>query len=188
MGEAFDAVLAAARLGEPWAFETIYTDLAPSVIGYLRAQGAAEPEDVTQEVFVGVIRNLSRFSGDEQAFRSWVFTIAHRRLTDERRRRGRSKEEPVEEVADAASAAGVAGAAAGDAAEEALGRLGTERIQILLDRLTPDQREVVVLRVLVDLSVAQVAEIVGKNEGAVKTLQRRAFNRLAKELEREGVS
>jgi RNA polymerase sigma factor (sigma-70 family) len=189
MGEAFDAVLAAARLGETWAFERIYTELAPSVIGYLRAQGAVEPEDVAQEVFVGLVRNLGRFVGDEPAFRSWVFTIAHRRLTDERRRRGRTKEDPVDEIADIAATAAPTGAVTGlDAADEALGRIGSERVHRLLDRLTADQREVVVLRVLADLSVSQVADIVGKNEGAVKTLQRRAFNRLAKELEREGVS
>ncbi len=54
--------------------------------GYLRVQGAREPEDLTSEVFLGAFRGLSGFSGDEDQFRSWVFTIAHRRLTDERRR------------------------------------------------------------------------------------------------------
>jgi len=182
MGEAFEAILVAARLGEQWAFARIHAELAPSIIGYLRAQGSAEPEDVAQEVFVGLVRNLDRFDGDETAFRSWVFTIAHRRLTDERRRRGRNREEPVDDLA------AVSGPSAGDAADEALGRLGSERALRLLERLTDDQRDVVVLRILADLPVAQVAEIVGKNEGAVKTLQRRALARLARELANEGVS
>jgi RNA polymerase sigma-70 factor (ECF subfamily) len=187
MGEAFASVLAAARLGEAWAFERIYGDLAASILGYLRAQGASEPEDLAQEVFVGLVRNLARFDGDEAAFRSWVFTIAHRRLTDDRRRRGRSKEDVGGEAFEPTGPTPAAMVSA-DAADEALANLGSERALELLEKLTGDQREVVVLRILADLSGAQVAEIVGKNEGAVKTLQRRALVRLAKELEREGVS
>src|SRR4030095_11607705 len=85
----FDAVLDAAQSGAPWAFERIFTALSPVVTGYLRAQGAHEPEDLSSEVFVAVLRNIGRFTGGEAAFRSWVFTIAHRRLLDERRRHGR---------------------------------------------------------------------------------------------------
>ena len=82
----FDTVLAAARTGSPSAFTRIFTALAPVVEGYLRLQGASEPEDLTIEVFLAVLRNLDSFEGDEAGFRSWVFTIAHRRLLDERRR------------------------------------------------------------------------------------------------------
>ena len=81
----FETVLAAARAHEAWALERLYTTLAPAVAGFLRLQSAAEPDDLTSEVFVGVLRNLSTFRGDEGHFRSWVFTIAYRRLTDERR-------------------------------------------------------------------------------------------------------
>lgn len=73
----------------PWAFERLYADLAPVVAGYLRVQGAAEPEDLTSEVFLGVFTGLKLFSGTEQQFRSWAFTIADQRLVDERRRAGR---------------------------------------------------------------------------------------------------
>ena len=82
----FDRVLAAARTDAGWAYERLYRDLSPSVCGYFRVQGAREPEDLTSEVFLGAFRGLGGFSGDEAQFRSWVFTIAHRRLTDERRR------------------------------------------------------------------------------------------------------
>ena len=85
----FDAVLDAARSGAPWAFERLYADLAPVVAGYLRVQGAAEPEDLTSEVFLGVFTGLKLFSGTEQQFRSWASTIADQRLLDERRRAGR---------------------------------------------------------------------------------------------------
>src|SRR3990170_6290762 len=82
----FPEVLAEAQRGERWALERIYRALGPVVTGYLRTQGAVEPEDLTSEVFVGVLRKVAGFRGDEPAFRSWVFMIAHRRLLDERRR------------------------------------------------------------------------------------------------------
>ena len=82
----FESALAAACTGSPEAYTRIFTALAPVVEGYLRLQGASEPEDLTSEVFLAVLRNLRTFEGDEPGFRSWVFTIAHRRLVDERRR------------------------------------------------------------------------------------------------------
>lgn len=181
----FEEVLRAARDGHERALESIYRDLAPAVLGYLRAQRAAEPEDLTSEVFVGVVRGLPSFSGDERGFRSWVFSIAHRRLIDERRRRVRSREEPADPVE---LASGVAGAPRGDVEAEGLARLGARWAAELLDTLTEEQRTVVLLRVVADLSVRDVAEITGRSPGAVKTMQRRALLRLARRLEREGVS
>jgi len=181
----FEEVLRAARDGRERALESIYRDLAPAVLGYLRAQRAAEPEDLTSEVFVGVVRGLPSFSGDERGFRSWVFSIAHRRLIDERRRRARSREEPADPVE---LAGGVAGAPRGDVEAEGLARLGARWAAELLDTLTEEQRTVVLLRVVADLSVRDVAEITGRSSGAVKTMQRRAMLRLARRIEREGVS
>src|SRR3954452_23105418 len=88
-GLPFDDVLAAAQAGAAWAFETLYPDLSPAVTGYLRLHGAPEPDDLASETFLGVFRGLSGFAGDEDALRSWVFTIAHRRLVDDWRRRSR---------------------------------------------------------------------------------------------------
>jgi len=88
-GLPFDDVLVAAQAGAAWAFEVLYRDLAPSVTGYLRLHGAAEPDDLASETFIGVFTGLGGFSGDEAALRGWVFTIAHRRLVDDWRRRSR---------------------------------------------------------------------------------------------------
>src|SRR5215210_8399760 len=88
-GLAFDDVLAAAQAGAAWAFEVLYRDLSPVVTGYLRLHGAAEPDDLASETFLGVFTGLAAFHGDEAALRSWVFTIAHRRLIDDWRRRSR---------------------------------------------------------------------------------------------------
>jgi RNA polymerase sigma factor (sigma-70 family) len=176
----FGRVLAAARQEERWAFERIFTVLAPVVVGYLRAQGGLEPEDLTSEVFLGVLRNLDTFDGDEAAFRSWVFTIAHRRLLDERRRLRRRP--PPEPLADALEVR------APDDVEDAVARsLATQRVRALCERLSPDQRDVLLLRLLGRLTVEEVAAALDKTPEAVKALQRRGFLAIGRLVEREGV-
>jgi RNA polymerase sigma factor (sigma-70 family) len=176
--DSFDDVLIAARAGADWAWERIYADLAPTVVGYLRARGADEPEDLAGEAFLQVVRGLERFSGDERDFRAWVFTIVHRRLQDERRRRGRrpTVAVPPEEAAERAGEGG-------DVEREALDRLGERRAREAIDRLPDEQRTVLLLRILGDLTVEEVATAIGKRPGAVKALQRRALRR----IEREGL-
>ena len=176
----FASVLVAARAGADWAWEEIYDRLAPKVLGYLHGLGAAEPEDVAGEVFVQMVRDLERFDGDEPAFRAWVFTIAHHRFLDERRRAGRRPVDPVAEVEEETGPAG-------DAEEDALDALATERVRELIGVLAPDQRAVLLLRILGGLTVEQVARAVGKRPGAVKALQRRGLAALRKHIERQGV-
>ena len=180
VGEPFESVLAAAQAGARWAAGRLWASLAPAVVGYLRAQGAAEPEDLTSEVFIGVFRSLGTFSGSEEQFRSWVFTIAHRRLTDERRRVGRRP--PPAWGLDAEE-----GPPAASAEHDALRRLSVERVRVLCDRLVPDQRDVLLLRLVGGLTVDEVAAALGKSEGAVKALQRRGLVALRKISDREGV-
>jgi RNA polymerase sigma factor (sigma-70 family) len=185
IGSNFPAVLDLARHGDERAIEVLYRDLAPPVLGYLRVQRAAEPEDVASEVFISVVRGLGAFRGDESAFRSWVFTIAHHRLVDERRRIVRRPEEP----ATHRTLALVSGARGnGQVEEEALSNLGAATAMASLQRLTEDQRAVVLLRILMGLSVAEVARVLDKREGAVKTLQRRALARLGAAIVPEPVS
>jgi RNA polymerase sigma-70 factor (ECF subfamily) len=176
----FDAVLAAAQRGAPWAFERIFTALSPVVVGYLRAQGAQEPDDLTSEVFVAVLRNVRRFSGDEAGFRSWVFTIAHRRLLDERRSLGRRPElTELTSVYDRPAPDDVA------AAVEA--SLGEAWVRELCDRLSPDQRDVLLMRLLGRLTIDEVAAALGKTPVSVKALQRRGFRAIGRALALEEV-
>lgn len=173
----FSAVLEAARAGGEWAWSQLYGNLAGPVLGYLRARGATEPEDLLGEVFLQVARNLDSFSGDIAGFRSWVFTIAHRRLIDERRAGGRR---PVEFMAEHES---------GESRDPAIivgDRLSEERISATLQSLVPDQRDVLLLRIVGGITVEEVAAILGKTIGAVKALQRRALQTLKRNL-REAV-
>ena len=176
----FDAVLARARAGQASSFQCLYDDLAPPVAAYLRGRGARDVEDVTSEVFLAVFTGLGRFTGGQADFRSWVFTIAHRRMVDQWRQNGRTPQAVAwEDRHDSRTAA--------SAEEDALTRVGTDRVRELLDGLSEDQRDVLLLRILGDLTVDQVAEALGKRAGAVKALQRRALASLRRALEAEGV-
>ncbi|MPZ25048.1 MAG: sigma-70 family RNA polymerase sigma factor [Micromonosporaceae bacterium] len=170
LGEAFTETLHAARGGAAWAFERLYADLAPVVAGYLRVQRAIEPEDLTSEVFLGVFRGLGSFDGTEVQFRSWVFTIAHRRLQDERRRLARRP--PSAEVDPELWLLG------GDTEREALDALGEQWVWRLVAKLSADQQTVLLLRVVADLTADEVARVTGKTEGAVRALQRRGLDSL----------
>jgi RNA polymerase sigma factor (sigma-70 family) len=171
--DAFDDVLRAARAGAEWAWARIHGELAPKIVGYLRAHGAADPEDVAGEVFLQVVRGLPDFTGGQAEFRAWTFTIAHRRLVDDLRRRRRR---PVEAASDEviARAAGVGG----DVSDDAEARIEHASIRAAIDELPPDQRSVVLLRIIGDLTIEEIARAVGKRPGAVKALQRRGLRRL----------
>jgi RNA polymerase sigma-70 factor (ECF subfamily) len=166
-------VLCAARAGAEWAWTRIYEELAPKLIGYLRAQGAADPEDVAGEVFLHVFRGLPDFSGGRAEFSAWTFTIAHRRLVDDLRRRRRR---PVE-VAPTDVIAGAAGVG-GDVHDDADARIAYASVRAVIDELPPDQRSVVLLRIIGDLTIDEIARALGKRPGAVKALQRRGLRRL----------
>jgi RNA polymerase sigma-70 factor (ECF subfamily) len=175
-GLAFDDVLTAAQAGSAWAFEVLYRDLSPAVTGYLRLHGAAEPDDLASETFLGVFTGLAGFRGDEDALRAWVFTIAHRRLVDDWRRRSR-RPMTADDAGDLAEHLG------GDVEDDALVRIGADTVQRLCAGLPDDQRSVLLLRILADLTVEQVAQAMGRSVGSVKALQRRALRALRAELE-----
>jgi RNA polymerase sigma-70 factor, ECF subfamily len=175
-GLPFDDVLVAAQAGAGWAFEVLYRDLAPSVTGYLRLHGAAEPDDLASETFLGVFTGLAGFRGDEAGLRAWVFTIAHRRLLDDWRRRSRRPQ-----FAD--DPTGAAEPVGGDVEDDVLGRLGAREVERLCDTLPEDQRSVLLLRILADLTVEQVAGVMGRSIGSVKALQRRGLRALRASLD-----
>ena len=153
----------------------------PAAIGpdqfetFLRARGSREPDDLTSEVFLAVFDRLGTFSGGEAEFRAFVFTIAFRRLTDELRRRSRrgEHEEWQQELDDRR---------APSAEHEAFARIADDSTRALLEGLSPDQRDVMVLRIVGDLTIEQVAEVLGKRPGAVKALQRRALEMLRRKF------
>lgn len=173
----FDSVLMAARAGAEWAWTRLYDGLAPTLLGYLRAQGAPDPDGICGEVFCQLVRDIHRFEGDEVGFRSWVFVMVHHRLVDDVRRRKRRPEaisapETFVMLEDPANV------------EEQVIRGATEaELRRHLDELTEAQRDVLLLRVFGGLTLEEVARTLGRRVGAVKALQRRGLEALRDRLE-----
>ena len=174
LGEQFSDVLAAARAGASWALERLYREFHPSVLSFLRARAPAEAEDLASEVFIAVAEGLGRFEGDEEGFRSWLFTITYRQVGQMRRRMGRRRTDPFpsDEVGERVPP--------GDAESDAMAVISTQQALELIATLPPAQGEVLLLRVVADLSVDEVARIVGKRPTAVRALQHRAIVGLAR--------
>jgi RNA polymerase sigma factor (sigma-70 family) len=164
-----DELLLRARGGDKDAFGALFQRLSPGVAGYLRAHRCPDVEDVTSEVFLAAFRGISRFEGDAAALRPWLFSLAHRRRVDAIRRAVRRPQ-----VVDA----GPDDDPRSEPSAEDSALAHTGGALALLHRLTEDQREVLALRVVADLSLEDTAVALGRSVGAVKSLQHRALEAL----------
>jgi RNA polymerase sigma-70 factor (ECF subfamily) len=177
-GTGLDALVQAAARGDGEAFGRLWAALSPAVAAYFRAHAVPDADDLTSEVFLAAFRTVGTVTGGAEQFRGLLFRIAHRRYVDwVRRRVGRGPHLSYEPDLDARTS---------ESAEDcAVDRLGTRRALALLDLLTPDQRQVVSLRVLGDLSLQQTAEVLGRDVGTVKSLQHRGLARLRRGVEQQ---
>jgi RNA polymerase sigma-70 factor, ECF subfamily len=190
IGAAFGVVLARAQAGDEAAFARLFADVQPALLRYLRVI-TPEAEDVAGETWLQVVTGLRGFRGQEEAFRAWLFTIARHRAADAGRSRARRPAVPIA-VSEADQGLAAQGLAAGqllapDAADLALEGISARAVVALIATLPRDQAEVVMLRVVAGLEVADVASIVGKSPGAVRVAAHRGLRRLAAHLERAGV-
>jgi RNA polymerase sigma-70 factor, ECF subfamily len=177
LGVAFAATIERAKSGDEAAFALLFRDLQPALIRYLRVMTPGGAEDLAAETWLDVVRGLLRFSGDEAGFRSWIFTIARRRQIDALRSKARRPVEVGTEHADPVDREPEDGVAM--AAEE---NSALENALTTIARLPPAQAEVVMLRAVAGLSVAEVSRVVGRRPGAVRILAHRGLRRLAEEL------
>lgn len=185
LGEYFPATLAAARQGVTWAWESIYRDLYGPLHGFVRGLGLpGEVEDLVSETFLNVARDIHRFEGDEDRFRAWVFTIARRRVQDAFRSHGRAA--PVIDGVDLATVSDER--FLGNVESEALSDLSMMELRAVIRGLTAMQRDVLMLRVVADMSVKDTAEVLHKSEGAIRVLQNRAVRALREALGRGDAS
>lgn len=148
----------------------VYRAHARGVLSYLRGQGVADPEDVLGEIFLNVSKSLARFEGDEDHLRRWVFTLAHHRIIDDRRRRARRPQIVDSEPPDRP---------APPAPEPA-----DPELVAALEQLTDDQREVILLRFIADMPIEEVARLTNRSAGAVRALQHRGMAQLAQAITR----
>ena len=171
----------AAGGGDGRAHRRIFDVLAPSVLGYARGQGVEDPDALANETLYRALSRAAEFEGDPLKFRSWVFTIAHNLVIDDRRRRSRRPETaPLDRARSRPDGTFVA--------ESALDRVEVTRMISWIHDLPTDQRAVLLLRLVSDLPIAEVALVVGKSQGAVKALHRRGLNALRRRIDAEGVS
>jgi RNA polymerase sigma-70 factor, ECF subfamily len=170
LGLVFPELLAAAQGGQEWAWDRLVRSVGPGVLGYARSQGVPEPDELLGDLLVEVVKGLSRFTGDEGSFRSWVFVIAHNRVVDVRRRASRR---PTAEWPDGLDPV--------DPRTPAPHAYDLGDLQRSVDALPQGQRDVLLLRTVVGLSVDETAAALGKAPGSVRVAHHRALEKLRQE-------
>jgi RNA polymerase sigma-70 factor (ECF subfamily) len=183
-------LIASAVAGEEWALTVLYRRHQPALLQFLRGLAGPECEDLAADTWIDAARALRTFEGSERAFRSLLFTIGRRRAVDQLRARTRRRTDPADPDRLPESALSAAWAGAGAAADPLEAVLESdaseEAVRRIRELLPTDQAEVVLLRVVAGLSVAETAQVVGRTPAAVSVLQTRALQRLARRLGRAG--
>jgi RNA polymerase sigma factor (sigma-70 family) len=158
--ELTDELVTAAAAGDRDSLGDVYAALAPTVLGYLRTRGVDDPEAVTNDVFVKLLPQISKVRGGADGLRRLTFTIARARLVDQFRMRGRVGPTAVYD-------ADTDQRCVPSAEDDAEAAISLAHIHAILEVLPDDQREVLTLRVVADLSIEQVADVIGRSRGAV---------------------
>ena len=184
LGERFEQVLSRAQEGDAQAFAELWRDANPMLLRYLRVTAGAPAEDIASHAWIRVIEALISFRGDEPGFRRWLVTIARNHHLDLVRRAGRRSERLVDDVVDLVDRSG---AIAPDAAAQAEESMSTQAALNLIATLPADQAEMIVLRVVMGLDVADVAAVVGRSPGAIRVAVHRALRKLGESLSVERV-
>jgi RNA polymerase sigma-70 factor, ECF subfamily len=177
LGEEFPEVLRAAAAGDRAAFARLWHSAHPGLLRYLAVVSVADAEDVASETWMKAMRGLSSFTGSETAFRGWLAVIARNHLTDHWRRAARKPEQLQAQIDEHALLT------ERDTAELAEERLSTQRALQLIASLPPQTAEMVALRIILGLEVAQVAQIVNRTPGAVRVAVHRGLRTLAAQLD-----
>jgi RNA polymerase sigma-70 factor (ECF subfamily) len=171
----FAETLRAAQRGDQQGYAGLWRTFSPRIAGFLRGRGVVDIDAVTSHVFCDAFGSLDTFTGNENAFAAFLFTIARRRAVDVHRRRARQPQETLTwdtEHGDRTDRTELS-------AEDTVMLAEDHRWALsVLATLSEDQREVLLLRIVGDLTVEAVANELGKTPGAVKALQRRGLDTL----------
>ena len=166
--EEIDGLVREASKGDDNAFLALWRYFYPKVLNYLR-RFTREAEDLCSETWIRIAGAIKGFPGDGKAFQAWIFTIARNLAIDHIRKiKRRGSEVEIEE---------------GDWIKTESSSL---EITDLLDRLPGDQAEVILLRVVMEFTVHETSQIIGKSEANVRVLAHRGLNALKAELESSG--
>ena len=170
------ALVARAQQGDRSALEELYLIHFDRIYSYLHMSvgNRHDAEDLTTQTFLKMLEAIGRFRWQSAPFSAWLFRIAHNLAIDHFR--ARKRVQPEEDVPEQD------GAEESSAEDQALDSMGRAGMLELIDRLSSEQRQVLTLKFLFGFVNAEVAGILGKTEGAVKSLQHRALASLQKEL------
>ncbi|WP_328318948.1 ECF subfamily RNA polymerase sigma factor, BldN family [Streptomyces sp. NBC_00388] len=166
-----------AQAGEADAFGRLYDQYSDTVYRYIyyRVGGKATAEDLTSETFLRALRRISTFTWQGRDFGAWLVTIARNLVADHFKSSRFRLEVTTGEMLDANEVER-------SPEDSVLESLSNAALLEAVRKLNPQQQECVTLRFLQGLSVAETARAMGKNEGAIKTLQYRAVRTLARLL------
>ena len=184
LGNRFEQVLSHAQKGDAQAFAELWRDANPMLLRYLRVTAGGLAEDIASHAWLKVIEALGSFAGDEPGFRRWLVTIARNHHLDQARRAARRPERLLADLADLGDCSG---GLAPDAAIEAEEAISTRAALDLIAMLPPEQAEMIMLRVVIGLDVADVAAVMGRSNGAVRVAVHRALRRLGELLDEKGM-
>jgi RNA polymerase sigma-70 factor, ECF subfamily len=170
-----------AQGGDRSALEELYLIHFDRIYSYLHVSvgNRHDAEDLTTQTFLKMLEKIDTFRWRSAPFSAWLFRIAHNLAMDHFRaaRRWQPEEEVPEPEVDTSSNSAEAGAF------ESIGR---KSMLELIDDLSTDQQQVLTLKFVFNFSNGEAATILGKSEGAVKSLQHRALATLHKKLAQRG--
>jgi len=163
-------LLERAARADPIALGQLYDRYVNRIYSYIyhRVGQAEQAEDLTGQVFMRMLEAIRSGQGWRTSFSGWLYRIAHNLVIDHYRRRGRASFVDIDEAPPIV-------ATEDEPARRVQATLDQEDLRAALNQLTEEQAQVITLRFLEDLSIAEVAAIMGKNEGAIKALQYRAI-------------
>lgn len=160
------------------ALAAIYDNYEAKIYSYIyhRVGNQFVAQDLTSQVFLRVLESIQLDRAWETSFSGWLYRIAHNLVIDYYRRRGRTTQVSLDDMSELH--------AKGESPESAAERaMAAERLRVAINRLTEEQAQVVTLRFLEGMSILEVADSMGKTEGAIKALQYRAVSSLRRIME-----
>ena len=165
-----------AQQGDRGALEELYLIHFDRIYSYLHMSvgNKHDAEDLTTQTFLKMLESIKRFRWQSAPFSAWLFRIAHNLAMDHFRARRRwQPEAEVPEPPDSEEPS---------AELEAMQTIGRQSMMALIDKLSPEQQQVLTLKFVFNFANADVAMILEKTEGAVKSLQHRALASLQKQI------
>lgn len=162
-----DDVILRAQKSDPEALRVIYEALAGRILGYLKVRGVDDAESVCQDVFLSLFSRLQTLHGGPSGLQALTYTIAHARVVDFHRARANAPQHVEFLESDSPQEPSTQ--------DVVLSQYLSAPVAAALEKLPEIQRECLLMRTVVGLSIQETAEALGKSEGAVKQLQRRAL-------------